>query len=299
MLWMILSLCGAFFQALGSAVSKRTLRIKDYKNFVGFVSYTFAGIIFFAINFISSGIFWVGGLSLRFWLIIFSFSLINALGAWFLYRALEFSELNYIMPFMTFTSLTLIIPPIFMLGEIPSLGSISGMILIVSGAILINHKKEKSTPDEIVEQSLNRRGLKYFLVTAICFTILPTHAKMMVQESSVLFASGLSQIFTGFSFLIFIVIQKQWNEFRALSWSRNRSFFIGMIAIGIIYVCENGSINLALSMAPVAQVFAIKRLMPFFAFLIGFFYFKERDALPKKMIATTLMVVGAIATILF
>jgi uncharacterized membrane protein len=63
-------------------------------------------------------------------------------------------------------------------------------------------------------------------------------------------------------------------------------------------VAENGTINLALHMAPVAQVFAIKRTMPLFAFLIGFLYFREQNEIPKKILATALMVVGAILTIL-
>jgi uncharacterized membrane protein len=140
--------------------------------------------------------------------------------------------------------------------------------------------------------------LKYFFVTDVCFTVLPTFGKIAIQESSVLFASMLSHFMVGFCFLIVLVRTKEWGLLRNISSIQKRAFFAGVIVMGLIHFSENGSINLAMSQAPVAQVFAIKRLMPFFAFLIGFLYFKERDNLPKKIAATALMVAGAIATIL-
>ncbi len=47
-------------------------------------------------------------------------------------------------------------------------------------------------------------------------------------------------------------------------------------------------------MQNVAYVMAIKRLMPFFAFIIGYFYFKEHTHVQRKIWATLLMVAGAI-----
>jgi len=298
MIWVLLSLCGAFFQALGSAVSKTALRMHDRKYMVGFVSYSVAGVVFLLLHYFTSGSFWMDGLTGNFWITIASFAVLNGLGAWFLYQALEFSELNYVMPFMTLTSLSLVIPPIFLLGEIPSVGSLFGIILIVCGAMLMNYSKRELTSDEFLQRTLNRKGLKYFLVTAVCFTILPTLAKVAIQGSSVLFASFITEISTAFVFLLIILFKNEWKYFREFFSEKNRKFFALVLLIGLIYVGENGTINLALKTAPVAQVFAIKRMMPLFAFLIGFFYFREREDGGKKILATALMVAGAIATIL-
>jgi uncharacterized membrane protein len=298
MIWALLAFFGAFFQALGSAISKTALRLHDKKYIVGFVSYATAGIIFFLLHYFTSGSFWMSGLSGKFWLTIAVFAILNGLAAWFLYQALEFAELNYVMPFMTLTALSLIIPPMFLLHEIPSLGSVFGMALIVCGAILINHSKRELTSDEFLRRTLNRKGLKYFAVTAVCFTILPTLAKVAIQGSSVLFASFLTEITTAFVFLVILLFKNEWREFREIFTEKNQKYLILILLMGFIYVAENGTINLALHMAPVAQVFAIKRTMPLFAFLIGFLYFREQNEIPKKILATALMVAGAIATIL-
>jgi len=298
MFWIALSLIGAFLQAFGSAVSKKVLKVHEAKNVIGFVSYFFAGIIFFSVHFFSTGTFWMGGLGVKFWIVTAAFSVINVLGAWFLYRALEFAELNYVMPYMTLTSLSLVLPPMFLLGEVPSLGSFFGMAVIVAGAILMNHSKRNLTADASEKRASNRKGLKFFLVTAICFTILPTLAKVAIQESSVVFASFLSHAGTSFGFLSLLFIQREERELRELFLKNSRRYLLFVLLIGLIAVGENGSINAALSMTPVAQVFAIKRLMPLFAFLIGFFYFRERGELPKKIMATALMVAGAIMTII-
>jgi uncharacterized membrane protein len=54
----------------------------------------------------------------------------------------------------------------------------------------------------------------------------------------------------------------------------------------------------AMDSAKVSYVFSIKRIMPLFAFLIGYFYFHERKDILRKIIATILMVAGAILTTL-
>ncbi|MFA6565412.1 MAG: DMT family transporter [Candidatus Paceibacterota bacterium] len=282
MIWALLAFCGAFFQALGSAVFKRALRIHDRKYIVGFISYAVAGIIFFAFHYASSGSFWMRGLSEKFWIIIVLFGALNGLGAWFLYRALEFAELNYVMPFMTFTALSLIVPPIFLLGEIPSLGSVFGMALIVCGAALMNYSMRELTSDEIQRRAMNRKGLNYFLVTALCFTILPTFAKVAIQESSVWFASFLTETSTAVVFLVILLFKNEWRDFREFFVRKNRTFLMLVLLSGLIYVGENGTINTALHMAPVAQVFAIKRTMPLFAFLIGLFTSASRATSRKK-----------------
>lgn len=298
MIWALFSLFGAFFQALGSALSKKVLQIHDSENVIGFVSYTVAGVLFYVLYIFSSGAFWMDTLSVKFWWIFSILALTQFLGAWFLYRSLQFAELNYVMPFMTLTSLSLVIPPIFLLGEIPSVGSLFGIMLIVVGALFMSHAKGELSPSNAERRALNLRGLKYFFVTALCFTILPTFVKMAIQESSVLFTSFLSHAFVGFCFLVYLLWKKEGHDLKGTSLKKYRMFFLGTLVVGIIHVLENGSINLALSLAPVAQVFAIKRLMPLFAFFIGFFYFHERDEVPKKILSTILVVTGAIVTIL-
>jgi len=50
----------------------------------------------------------------------------------------------------------------------------------------------------------------------------------------------------------------------------------------------------AKGMSDVTSVMAVKRLIPPFAFLIGYLYFEECTELLKKLVATALMAAGAI-----
>jgi uncharacterized membrane protein len=72
-----------------------------------------------------------------------------------------------------------------------------------------------------------------------------------------------------------------------------------ILFVGCIIVLENGSINMALADGQVASVMAIKRLMPFFAFLIGYFYFKEQKDIRKKILATILLIIGSVFITIF
>lgn len=146
----------------------------------------------------------------------------------------------------------------------------------------------------------NRKGVAYFLVTAFCFTIVPTVQKMSVQESSVLFASFLVHLLIGFGFLGLIISLKETSRFSGVLFDPKLRKLLGMIMLaGAIIAIENGSINAALANAPVAYVMALKRLMPLFAFVIGLLYFKERTEMKRKMIATAFMVLGAVMITVF
>jgi drug/metabolite transporter (DMT)-like permease len=191
----------------------------------------------------------------------------------------------------------MIVPPMILLGEVPSIGGFIGIILIVLGAVLINlHGKTIGIGKKALQQiQNNRKGVQYFLVTAGCYTLAPTAAKICIQESSVLFTSFLSHLLIAIGFLVILIISRETPLLTGLLQRKNAYRFLAiLIAAGILLVLENGSINAALAEASVAEVFALKRLMPLFAFGIGVFYFQERECLLKKSIATILMILGAI-----
>lgn len=235
-------------------------------------------------------------LSGRFWQGMSWYAGLNVVAFWFWYRALDNAEFNYLMPFMTLTSLSVIIPSFLVLGERLSQTSVIGIILIVSGVLYMNYEPKKNDDSQEKKRKRdNRHGTLYFIVTAICFTITPTAAKVAIQESSVLFTSALAHLLIGMGFLVMMIVFRESKKMHSLVFNSESRKLLGAIALaGICISIENGSINTALSQSTVAYVMAIKRVMPFFAFLIGWFYFKEKSDLRKKILATTLMVLGAV-----
>jgi len=297
----MLSMCGALFQALGAAINKKSLQKSGMNNLVGFVTFTVAGLLFLLLYFFSTETFSYDNLSELFWEAMVWYAGLNVLAHWFLYRALNLAEFNHLMPFMALVSISVIIPPIFVLGEIPTVASFFGIILIVAGAIIINFKKSRSRKAvDDQQRKNNRKGTLYFIITAICFTFTTTLAKVTILASSVLFSSLIVHLLIGAGFLLMLIVFREFGKIReAIEKPELNPLLIGMIVVGFIIFVENGAVNTALGMAPVASVMAIKRIMPLFAFLIGLFYFKERSELRKKIIATAFMVAGAVFVTIF
>ncbi len=296
-MWIVLCLLGACCQALVAAIKKKSLQTAGMNNVVGFISFSLAGIVFGGVHWMETGTIWREHLPLRFWESMAGYAGLNILAAWFMYRALDMAEFNHLMPFMTVTSLAIIIPPIFVFGEVPTALGVAGIAVVVGGAILMNwHRESVHTDAGVLEQKRrNRQGVCYFLVTACCYSFAPTAAKQAIQESSVLFASFVVHALIGAGFLGMIVVLGESDRIlRVFTDKVMRTFLVGLAFTGPLIAVENGSINTALAVAPVASVMAVKRLMPLFAFVIGYVYFRERSELRKKLAATGLMIAGSV-----
>ena len=296
-MWIGFALLGAFCQALCAAIKKKSLQTPGMNNVIGFVSFSVAGIVFGIVHWTHTGSLWHDDLSLRFWMGMAGYAGLNILAAWFMYRALDLAEFNHLMPFMTLTSVAVIIPPMFILGEVPSLFGLLGIVIVAAGAFLMNWHKETlwADPDAADRKKRNHQGFRYFLVTACCFVFAPTAAKEAIQGSSVLFASFLVHVLMGLGFLGIIVFCGETARLESVFKDRTMRKFLAVVMLtGLVIVLENGGINAALDVAPVASVMAVKRLMPLFAFVFGYFYFREHNNLRKKLLATVLMIAGAV-----
>lgn len=295
--WILLALSAALFQAVGSAIKKKSLQVAGMNNIIGFISFFTAGIIFGFFFFLKTKNFApYFHLNAAFWQAMFWYAGLNVIASWFMYRALDLAEFNHLMPFMVLTNLFIVIPPISFLYEIPSLIGLAGIAVIVLGALLMDYKKNDfiSAESELQKKN-NRKGVLYFLVTAVCFTITPTVAKITILNSSVLFASFLVHILISLGFLVMLLLAREQQKIKELfSQPEKKLLLAGIMLAGFAVAFQNGSLNWALSLAPVASVMAINRTMPLFAFLIGVFYFKEKTNLKQKIIATAIMVSGAI-----
>lgn len=301
-MWVIYSLLGAFFQATEMAIKKKALQTRGVNNFIAFIAFTFAGLLLWGFYFWQAGNLWPNyELTGKFWQGMFWGVTLNILAVYFLYKALDMADLSYLMPYMTLTSLTLIVPPIIIFGEIPSVMGFVGIVFIVSGALVMEIKKKTRCPEFKETARKNRKGLMYFLVTAGCFTITPTALTLAVRESSVLFTSFLSHLLIGIGFIFLIIVFKETGRAKEILSDKQikRGFLVAVILAGLSIAIANTSINAALDVQKVAYVMGIKRLMPLFAFVIGLVYFKERQDIPKKILATLLMVAGAVLITVF
>ncbi len=289
-MWILLSLCGALGQAASMALKKKSLQVPGINNVIGFVSFLVAGIIFALIQFGMEGSLWYPDLSVRFWHAMLWYAGLNVLAVYFMYKALDLTNFSVLTPFMALTSLSMIIPPAIFLNEFPSGIAIIGIIIVVIGSITIS-KKGKGHSDKPTMQ-----GMKYFLVTIGCYTFAPTAAKIAIGESNPIFSSMVVHLLISFGFLLMIFLFRE-KKMLGRVFADNKLLLVVALA-GALTVVENGCINVALQTDLVANVFAVKRVMPIFGLIIGLIFFKEK--LTKRIVLSAIiMIAGAVLITLF
>lgn len=322
-LWVSLSIAGALAQAISWAMNYKNLnQIKDVQNgkaIIGFFNYTAATIAITLYAFLTKGLSFEIKDHFEFWKGIAIAMPFNALGVVIGYRAMQLAEYSFVTPWVTLTTLFTVVTAYVGLGEIPTGGSLVGMVLIVAGALLISFKKKSKrilSESEQLQRKNMRLATFYVIIVGIAFSISLIGTKIAVQQSSPLLVVVFMQfilaiLFLGMPFVLF-VSKKSYSVLKNESSARRKKIsfaelldsFKKLIAkknflkiallTGIAMSIANGSIYTALQWGSVSYVMALKRLNPMFAFLIAYFIFKEHKDVKKKLVATGLMVVGAV-----
>lgn len=289
--WALLSLLAAFGQALGWALKKKALNKSGVNNFTGFISFAVAGIILAAIYFVFSRT--EVTLSPAFWWATLWIVLLNILGVWTGYRAIDRGSLAALMPFMALTALTIVPIEYLLRNVLPTHWQLLGMGFVAFGAIIIALEKKPT------REALAVAG--YFAVTLICYSIASPLMGVAVSESgSGLFSAAIMHLGIALGFIPLILIAKEKNTIQKLrkgnEWSKMVAWMI--LAGAVIAILENGPINIALETAKASEVFALKRTMPFFALILGILLFQEKIS-KHHIWGTLFLVAGSVLTILF
>ncbi|MBI3583222.1 MAG: EamA family transporter [Nitrospinae bacterium] len=132
-MWFIYSLLSAFFLALTDAVSKKAL-ITENTPFIAWARYTYA------VPFLLLTVPFIEFPKIDFTFILTCILLIPLeITAILLYvEAIKISSLSMTLPFLSFTPLFLIMTSYLILGELPDKSGFVGILLVASGAYLLN-----------------------------------------------------------------------------------------------------------------------------------------------------------------
>jgi len=305
-MWILLSSIGALFQSVTGAINKRNIDVsKNAINIIAFINYFFAGLLLAVFFYLQTGqIFPEIRNHLNFWYGMLIAVPFNVLGAYYGYKALQVAEYNYVAPWLAFTSLFIVVPAFFLLKEVPTPLSFIGIIIVVSGAVLIDYRKKRkdlSIEEEGIRKRRNKAKL-YMVIVGICYTLTPVGMKMAILESSAIFVAVIAHLSIALTFLLIIILfeRKKFKTIIAhLTPSEKKLFIILALTAGAGYAIANGSINVALGQQQASLVMSVKRIAPMFSFFIGYIFLHEiRDA-KKKLFATALMVVGTILITIF
>lgn len=280
MTWVVLMIVAAFLQAAKDAFLKRAMAGVDV--LVATWSYCLTTSVFLGGLLLYTGFpptgpgFW--------WLVALSGSF-GSLNLLLYSTAVKASDLSLTLPMLALSPLFLLITSPLMIGEFPDAGGLFGIVLIVAGSYALNLRRRADGVLAPFRALLDHRGPRIMLVVAFLWSLFANIDRMGLNVST-----PIPWIFCAFAattaFLTPLVLVRSKAPLGQVRRHPREIFAAGL--------CESISLSLqmvALTMAMVPYVIAVKRLSAVFGVLIGTLLFRE-SGLAERLFGTALMVAG-------
>ncbi len=277
-----------FSNPVGNVFQKKLTSQGKHPLMVNFLTYLFLSVIsiFIAIQFD-----WKE-LPRQFWFYSVLGGIAGALGNGFLVKALQKGDLSILGPINSYKSVVGIIVALFLLHEVPNYWGIAGVILIIFGSYFV-----LDTTDEKFTCRLFKKPEIQFRIWAMILTAIEAvFIKKIILFSSATLAF-ISWCWFGALFSLFILILyrvKIRDEFKKTEKNSLIKYLwlvgcVGIMQFSTNYVFDHMQVGFALSLFQLSTIVSV---------ILGYKVFQESE-IRKKLIGTTVMIVGSILIILF
>ncbi len=287
MIWFLIALSSAFLSAFAAILQKKVLfnlGALEFSFILSIANLLFSIPFFFFIDYQS-----VNTLNIS---VLFIKSIIGV-GAFFcIMLSLKNLDISNALPLLALTPGFVAVFAFLLLGESLKLIEVTGLIFLISGTFILESKNFKNLflPFSVFLKSKYHRVI---LLALLLFTV------SSIMDKFLLIRLNLSPIsITAFQNLFFAILFYATyvlfgnREVAASSLVKKQN--LGWIAlISIITIGYRFTQIVAVSLASVALVLAVKRTSVFWATIIGGKIFKDKDLL-KRSIAAILILIGAI-----
>ncbi|KIH77829.1 Uncharacterized membrane protein [Geoalkalibacter ferrihydriticus] len=222
-----------------------------------------------------------------FWPALLTGGALNILAAILYMKAISQSDLSLSVPLITFTPLFLLLTSPLLLSETPSAGGMAGVVLIVTGAYLLNVSRLSTGWLEPIRTLLHAPGARLMLGVALIWSLTANIDKIGLQNSSPLVWAVAINAAIALGMLPLMVLRRQPPQVsRALPWKW--LLLVGFCG-GLTTLCQ----MLAISLTQVPYVIAVKRLSILFTALAGLLLLREQG-LGERLAGTLVMLAGVI-----
>ena len=273
---------------LGNVFQKQLTLKNNHPLVVNFLTYLFLS---FICIFKAAGIRWQT-LPSQFWLYAILGGIAGALGNGFLVKALQKGDLSVLGPVNSYKSVVGMIIGFFLLHEVPNLGGLSGIALIIAGSYFVLD----TTEDRFSWSLLKRTEIRYRIWAMILTAIEAVFVKKVIIASSTTVAfMGWCWFGAVFS-LLFLLLSKvnPRTELNKLTAAGLRTYCYLVICMGTMQLTT----NYVFDHMPVGYALSLFQLSTIVSVLLGYRIFKERD-IRKKLIGSLIMIAGSVVIILF
>lgn len=231
-------------------------------------------------------------LGAAFWPALVAGASLNILAALLYMEAIRSCDLSLSVPLVTFTPLFLLFTSPLLLGEVPDLSGIFGVLLIVSGAYLLNIAKMHDGLAAPLRALLKERGARLMLLVALIWSLTANIDKIGLQNSSPLLWATAINAAIALGMLPLVLMRLRRPEV-SRRWPWRWLLLVGLCG-GLTTVCQ----MLAISLTQVPYVIAVKRLSILFTALYGLLLLREKG-LRERLTGTLVMLAGVIVLALF
>ncbi|MBK7131644.1 MAG: EamA family transporter [Bacteroidales bacterium] len=223
----------------------------------------------------------------QFWIYSVLAGMTGALGNGFLVKAINDGELSVLGPVNSYKSVVGIIGGIILLGEIPSLWGIAGIVLIIYGSYFVLDTTEERFSFALLKRSDIQFRLIAMILTAIEAVFLK---KVIIASSSAIAFLSWCSFGALFSFILLFVYRLDFlTEVKKTSLSDTRKFVLLIACIGTMQFTT----NFTFEHMPVGYSLSLFQLSAIVSVFFGYRFFKERD-IRKKLLGSFIMIIGSV-----
>lgn len=219
--------------------------------------------------------------------------MINMLAFTLFVQALKVSPLSLTFPFLAFTPVFLIFTSYFLLGELPGLYGIAGIVLVTCGAYVLNLDRIKEggilAPFMAIK---DEKGSVLMLIVSVLWSFAASLDKVALLASSPFFY--ILAFHMGF-FLLYLPFLVRVNPV-FLKEVKDHFPMLCILGVfeGLLVVFQMTALKVAL----VSYVIAIKRSGMIFTLIMGWLFFREKLSF-FRVLGTVMMVFGVCMIVIF
>lgn len=294
MLWLALASGTALCEALKDATGKQALQsLDEYSVLLGLTS---TGALLMGILMLVTG--GVPTLGPDFGRALLIGGSLNILAFTLYTRAIKIADLSLTVPLVTLTPLFLLVTSPIIVDEWPTGLDAIGVLLLIVGSYMLNLKPSEGLTLTPLKALMINPGSRMMLGVAFLWSITSNFDKVGTLNSSSLFW-GMSLFGTIAVGMVPFVVQRSRQKGMGPvigSWRTDQSVYLRSQARFVILAGVFQSIGIslqfvALTLAPVAQVVAVKRMSALISVGFGYILFGEQG-LRERLLGAAIMVSG-------
>ncbi|MBI1973689.1 EamA family transporter [Candidatus Micrarchaeota archaeon] len=278
MIWLLLALAAAGSESLRDLFIKKSTRRLDPR--VVAWAWRFLATIFLLPLLL---VLPLSSVQQAFWPAIAASLALNMIATLLMASALKHSDLSLISPLATFTAVFALAFSPFVIGELPSLMGLVGVLLIVAGSYVLNLRAGSGLLAPLISLSKDK-GARMMMGAALAWGLVAPIDKIAVTASSPVFYSIAINALLAIALAPLLA--------RKLRGRINRSSLNNLVPLGLFSALMLIAEMVAITMTLVPFVAALKKLSALFGVMLGKVALHEKEA-KERLPAAAIMVVGA------